>query len=132
MVFCGKPSNAAGRPLGTRHRCFKKGVGVGIGIGEERGEVSGKAKGKKVGKVLGEVVGRKKGIKIGVRKLKLGNGLTLAELNSLSKDSLRNILSNRKKRGISSHTTSVSNLSKPALKNAVLVDLRRTKKLKLV
>ena len=126
-IFCGKPQNARGRTMGSANSCLKRGVGIGIGIGEDKG----KKIGEKRGKVFGEIVGRKKGIKIGVRKLKLGHGLTLSELNGLSKDSLRNMLANRKRKGISSHIAGISNLSKPALKNAVEADLRRTHKLKI-
>lgn len=130
-VFCGFEQNARGRPLGSRNKCFKKGIGVGIGIGEEKGVKRGEQHGLKRGKVLGELKGRKKGEKIGVRKLTLGHSLTLQELNSLSKDSLRNILANRKRKRITSFVGSVSLISKDALKNAVEADLRRTHKLRI-
>ncbi len=130
MVFCGKPANRGNRTMGTSHGCFKKGVGTGIGIGIERGEVSGKKKGKKVGKVLGEITGRKKGIKIGVRKMKFGKSLTIPELNSLSKDQLRDIVL-RRKRTNKIVIGAVSRLSKAALKTALETNLRARNELKL-
>ena len=130
MVFCGNDANARGRPLGSRHRCFKKGVGVGIGIGEEKGEKVGKKKGIKHGKVIGEVKGRAKGIKIGKVALRLGHGLDINEVNSLKKDALRDIMLRRKRKNISTSTGAMSSKSKATLKVELLADLRRTHKLK--
>ncbi len=129
-MHCGKPANKpANKVMGTPHSCLKRGVGIGIGIGEERGLKEGKKRGKKVGKVLGEVVGRKKGITIGKRKLTLGTGLTEAEVDRLSKDQLRSIILNLKRRN---HLVlaGVSTMRKPALKTALLTNLRARNKLK--
>ena len=98
MTFCGNPRNANGRPLASRHRCLKKGVGIGIGIGKVA--------------------------------LRLGHGLTLAEVNSLSKDVLRDIGLRRKRRGLSTSIGAMSRKSKATLKEELLTDLRRTNKLK--
>ncbi len=129
MVFCGNTANARGRPLGSRNKCFKKGVGVGIGIGEDRGKKVGIKRGKHLGEVVGTQRGLKRGERIGKQKLLLGHSLTLAEVNTLSKDQLRDIILQRKRRGIST-TGAVSRLSKPQLRTGLLADLRRTNKLK--
>ena len=129
MVFCGNTANAAGRPLGTRHKCFKKGVGVGIGIGEDKGKKIGIKRGKHLGEVVGTQKGLKRGEKIGKQKLLLGHSLKSSEVDRLTKDQLRDIILRRKRRGIST-TGAVSRLSKPQLKAGLLTDLRRTNKLK--
>lgn len=129
MVFCGKNENARGRPLGSRNRCFKKGIGVGIGIGEDKGKKIGIKRGKLLGEVVGTQKGLKRGEHIGKQKLLLGHSLNLSEVNTLTKDQLRDIILRRKRRGIST-TGAVSNLSKPQLRNGLLTDLRRTNKLK--
>ena len=116
---------------GTPGACFQKGLRVGYGAGINKGKEEGKETGKKIGKVLGEITGRKTGIKIGTQKLKYGKGLTIPELNSLSKDTLRDILSNRKRKGITTQQGGISSLSKVQLKNFVESDLRRLNHLKL-
>ena len=130
MTFCGNPANARGRPLGSRHGCLKKGVGIGIGIGEERGQVSGRARGKREGAVIGEVRGRAKGIKIGKVALRLGHGLNITEVNSLSKDTLRDMMLRRRRKGISNSQGAMGRKSKAQMKVELLADLRRTHKLK--
>lgn len=93
---------------GVRNRgrpgvCFKKGMGVGIRIG----------------------------IDIGKRKLQLGNQLTMGELNSLSKDSLRDIMLRRRRSRVQTFLQgNISRMSKATLKAGLINDLQQTNQLR--
>lgn len=103
--------------MGSRLECLRQGIFVGKRESEaenvlrQRG-ASGRARGE----------GREQGRQQERERLRIGTGMTRAQLNGLSKDTLRDIVGNRKRDGLS-QVGAIGRLSKDQLKQILIDEL---------